>query len=335
MTQPKKTIPIFEDREARLVCPHIYQIPLPVPYPFGYVNCYLLKGPDSVALVDTGIDYPDTTAALKSALQEFGMAYADIDMVLMTHHHPDHYGNAGLFEEAGATVFMLDLEIQSGHHFFAHLDEGLEQFEREFTRHGVPEEIQNVNFEDIRTNRSHMHLPSRLQPLQHGQTIDIAGMRLHVIWTPGHADGHASFLTEDGILLSGDFLLERITPIIGKWPYSRPEPLRDFLNALENVKDHSPKMALTGHYGPSIPALERSQQLITHHHRRLDATLGALGETPKTAWDISLDLFSAQLDAKQRRFAWAETLAHLEYLEQEGQLVSESTSESGVTFSTT
>ena len=45
---------------------------------------------------------------------------------------------------------------------------------------------------------------------------------------------------------------------------------------------------------------------------------GALGEDPRSAYEVSLVLFGARLDASQRRFALAETLAHLERLVREG-----------------
>ena len=50
---------------------------------------------------------------------------------------------------------------------------------------------------------------------------------------------------------------------------------------------------------------------------RLEALL-ALLDGPKTAWELSLHLFPQELDPAGRRFAFAETLAHLEYLREEG-----------------
>jgi hypothetical protein len=49
----------------------------------------------------------------------------------------------------------------------------------------------------------------------------------------------------------------------------------------------------------------------------------ALAERPKTAYAVSLQLFPADLDPSGRRFAVAETLAHLERLVEEGRAVEE------------
>ena len=49
-----------------------------------------------------------------------------------------------------------------------------------------------------------------------------------VIAAPGHADGQLCLL-RDGVLVAADHLLGRITPTVGLWPASRPDPLGDYL----------------------------------------------------------------------------------------------------------
>jgi metallo-beta-lactamase-like protein len=53
--------------------------------------------------------------------------------------------------------------------------------------------------------------------------------------------------------------------------------------------------------------------------QRLDETAAALGPGSRTAYEVSLELFGTGLDANNRRFALAETLAHLERLVFEGR----------------
>ena len=62
-----------------------------------------------------------------------------------------------------------------------------------------------------------------------------------VVAAPGHADGQLT-LFRDGVLVAADHLLDRITPTVGLWPESRPDPLGDFLAALGLVfvKDSGP-----------------------------------------------------------------------------------------------
>ena len=63
----------------------------------------------------------------------------------------------------------------------------------------------------------------------------------------------------------------------------------------------------------------RVREIQEHHRIRLDETAAALGEEPGTAYEVSLALFGDDLDAFGRRFALAETLAHLERLIREGR----------------
>jgi glyoxylase-like metal-dependent hydrolase (beta-lactamase superfamily II) len=141
-----------------------------------------------------------------------------------------------------------------------------------------------------------------------------------VLELPGHADGHICLL-RDGVLVAGDHLLGEITPTVGLYPESRPDPLADYLASLERTIELSPSLALPGHGEPVADPVSRAREIIDHHRRRLDEAAAALGPVPRTAYDVSVALFGENLDASGRRFALAETLAHLERLVREGRAV--------------
>src|SRR5215203_3084657 len=48
----------------------------------------------------------------------------------------------------------------------------------------------------------------------------------------------------DGILVAGDTLLGSITPNVGLYPASRPDPLADYLGSLERIIELEPRLAL-------------------------------------------------------------------------------------------
>lgn len=307
----------------REIVPGIVQIPVPIPYPMRYVNCYLIRG-DGVALVDTAMDTPEGRAALEGALAELGLGFADLDQVILTHHHPDHYGLSGLIEAAGAEVWLLDIEEQTGHRFWLEYEPWLQASVEQFRRHGAPLTGLEGMAQGMWLTRSQVHPPQHPKTVTDGETLNIAGWLFRVTWTPGHADGHMALLRDDGVLLAGDHLLERITPNIGLWAYSRPNPLGDYLESLEKVKRLEARMALVGHFGPVIPDIpKRAEELRRHHDERLNELLMLLEGGPQTAWEVSLKLFGGQLSFVQRRFAWAETLAHLEYLRLQGSIRTE------------
>ena len=100
---------------------------------------------------------------------------------------------------------------------------------------------------------------------------------------------------------------------------SIPRPTLDYLASLERTIELAPGIVYPGHGEPITNAADRARQLIAHHRERLDDTAGALTSEGRTAYEISLDVFGAELGPTQRRFAVAETLSHLERLVREGR----------------
>jgi glyoxylase-like metal-dependent hydrolase (beta-lactamase superfamily II) len=142
-----------------------------------------------------------------------------------------------------------------------------------------------------------------------GDTVD----GWEVLWVPGHADGHLA-LHRDGVLIAGDSLLAPITPAIGLYPESRPDPLGDFRDTLRKLEELAPRVSFGGHGDPIADPPARARAIWAHHEERLDRTAAALGAAPRTGFEVSYDLFGRELAAIQRRFAIAETLSHLERL---------------------
>jgi glyoxylase-like metal-dependent hydrolase (beta-lactamase superfamily II) len=123
----------------------------------------------------------------------------------------------------------------------------------------------------------------------------------------------------DGVLVAGDHLLPTISPSVGLYPDSRPDPLGDYLESLERIVDLGLRVALPAHGNPIEDPGKRARELIEHHRRRLQETAAALGATPRTGYEVSLSLFPDLDSAGARRFAVAETLSHLERLRFEGK----------------
>lgn len=303
--------------------PGLYLLPVPIPYPLKTVNLYLLKGNGEVALVDTALGTRAARGTLELYLAELGLCFADIQAVLLTHHHPDHYGLSGFFEGLGARVFLHQEEFGRGHLFWREPERFEAASLRLFLDHGMPEEALLGIQESMAKTRERVHPPQAPIPLKDGEVLEVAGRRLKAVWTPGHADGHVAFLLEEeGVLLAGDALLERVSPNVGLWAYTRENPLKDFLRSLDLLAELPARVAHAGHFGPIPEVRARAQELKAHHAERLEALLAHL-DRPQTAWELSLKLFPQELDPAGRRFAFAETLAHLEYLRLEGLLFRE------------
>jgi glyoxylase-like metal-dependent hydrolase (beta-lactamase superfamily II) len=238
----------------------------------------------------------------------------EAERIAITHFHPDHVGGAEAAAGAtGATVFQGGLDYAQCERVWGS-DDWPERIASWFVRHGAPAAVA----EDL-IAQGHAFAPFiryAVEPdlLYEGSELD----GWQVLELPGHADGHLGFL-RDGVLIAGDHLLQRISPAVGLYPESRPDPLGDYLASLERTIELAPRIVYPGHGEPILDAAVRARELIEHHRRRLDETAEALGDEPRSAYEISLDVFGADLGPTQRRFAVAETLSHLERLVREGR----------------
>ena len=116
--------------------PGIFRIRLPLPGKKpGPVNAYLFKG-ETITLVDTGT--PLSIKQLKQGLAQTGVRFQDIDQIILTHGHIDHYSGTRLIlrkKKAKARVFAhkADVsEIETG------ADAPLKAYHRFLFRAGIP-----------------------------------------------------------------------------------------------------------------------------------------------------------------------------------------------------
>ena len=288
----------------------------------GFVTVLIDTAPP-VTLIDTALDTPEARAAIEDALRALGLHWESIERVIITHHHPDHYGLAGVIEErSGAQVLMLDLDIVRGERYWHRWDEWLPGHARHFREHGVPQDGMSGHEAESRRTRERIRPAARLTPLHQGDTLTLAGHAWEVLWLPGHADGHLGlWQAQLRLLIAGDAILPRISPNIGLYAYSRPDPLGDYLGTLAQLERLDPARAVVGHGGPlMIEVAGRARSLAAHHHERLALVRAALEEQAMTAYALSFVMFARELSESSRRFAVAETLAHAEHLRLHGEL---------------
>ena len=288
----------------------IRRITLPLPTRPGHVHSYLLPGEEGWTVVDTGLGLPDARERWASELAELDGSVARI---VVTHFHPDHIGAAAdLAELTGAPVAEGRVDYEQCELVWG-ADDWAEVLVAWFRRHGVPDH----EVRELIEQGSHWRPFIRYQPgpelLDPGAELD--GWR--VVAAPGHADGQLMLL-RDGILIAADHLLGKITPTVGLWPASRPDPLGDYLEALEATIALDARLALPGHGDPIDDPAGRARELIEHHGDRLAATAAALDGEPRTAYEVSFSLFGDDLKPAARRFAVAEALSHLERLALDG-----------------
>jgi glyoxylase-like metal-dependent hydrolase (beta-lactamase superfamily II) len=282
----------------------IRRITTPLPTRPGHVHSYLLPGDDGAMLVDTGIGLPDAQEVWAAAL-----GGDEVARIFVTHFHPDHVGAAAdVHELTRAPVYQGALDYAQCELVWGN-PAWPERIAEWFVTHGVPTEITEELIGSGDAYRPFIRFQRDPVLVDDGDRLD--GWEL--VAAPGHADGQLCLL-KGGILASADHLLGRISPTVGLWPASRPDPLGDFLESLERTIELAPTLALPGHGEPIEDPVGRARELIAHHHERLAFTESLLTAEPHNAYDVSLELFGAELKPASRRFAVAETLSHLERL---------------------
>jgi glyoxylase-like metal-dependent hydrolase (beta-lactamase superfamily II) len=300
---------------------------VPVPLPnnsLRYVFVYVLETDRGPYIVDTGWNTDEAYETLDAGLSHIGTSVADVQGVLVTHIHPDHYGLAGRVREAsGAWVALHPADaalIAARYEEPAQLLAAMGGFLR---RMGAPPDevpsLQNASM-PIRG------LVDEVQPdvlLEDGARPDIPGWELSSIWTPGHSPGHLCFWEPaNRLMLSGDHVLPRITPNVSLHPQAGDDPLGDFLDSLHKLEVYDPDEVLPAHEHRFVDLSGRLEQLIAHHEQRFLEVLAALREGCTTAWQVAERMKWSRpwdrIEGFMRRAAVGEGLAHLRALEVRG-----------------
>ena len=317
---------------AEQVAEGVYRVTMPVPFrALRTVNCYLLRGPGGWDVVDTGLKTPEALAVWKAAFAHLGVAPGDVRQIILTHHHPDHVGLAGHFQQAAQEVDgrAVPVRMSAREGEIIGLVWGTDRSARThlmeifFARCGLPDPAEtNFSHREIEAMRR-MLLPAAdiTGDLTPGETVQIGARWFEIIHTPGHSDGHLIFYDpSEGLLLAGDHVLPHITPNISFWPGVEPDPLGRYLNSLSGLKSLGVRQALPGHGGVITDWKQRLSVLETHHAERLDAMQHAVGRGA-TVFEVSRHVFRHRtLDRHQMRMAVTETLAHLDHLTDRGRL---------------
>ena len=160
--------------------------------PMGMVNCYLLRLGDKSVLVDCA--NPNSQDKLLALLSRHNLTPDDLDMVLLTHNHPDHSGTALWFREHyGLPIAMHPLDTT-----VAPLkSEGVGGFLL-----GTASKAAVGSTEKL--------LPDIL--LENGQSLKEYGFPATVIHLPGHTAGSVGILLDGKRLLCGDHYMNFVGP---------------------------------------------------------------------------------------------------------------------------
>jgi hydroxyacylglutathione hydrolase len=200
-------------------------------------NCFLVRpeGGGRAVIVDPGDEAP----RLLEAIEDAGVT---LDAILLTHTHFDHVGAvAPIARATGAPVYCPRIEVPVLQDVMAYVPwPGFGPFES-----WDPEET-----------------------VQGGETLELAGLTLDVVYTPGHSPGHVTYAVRgEPALFSGDVLFQGSVGRTDLPGGDGPTLLRSIAMLLDRFDDES--RVYPGHMGLTTLGAERaSNPFLTALARR-------------------------------------------------------------------
>ena len=312
--------PTSPDRLPLMTDASVYRIPVPNPFVEGRTCVYVIAA-DPVTLIDSGVATDRAWQVLVDGLKEHGLQASDIKRVILTHKHIDHLGNAWRFQrQSGAEIMIHESEQAavsdvdpSGRNFAAAVNERLDEWH-------VPVEVRSTEVMNLRPEWTIESASTT--PLIDGQRIPHGDGHIEVIHTPGHTMGSIC-LRFGRSLFSGDTLLPDISPNVGGGDVRHRNLLRHYLASLARIRNLSAGadlQVMPGHGDPMPTFADRCDELIRHHHRRLDQIVAILDRRGSlTVHELARALFG-KMEGFHVVLGCAEAFAHLELLLEQGRV---------------
>ncbi len=329
-TKPKEEISYeFAERPdsgtVMQVAPRIKWLRMPLPFALGHINLWLLEDDDGWAIVDTGVCTEESRDVWEQTFAD-GMQIRPATRVIVTHLHPDHAGCAGWLSKRLDVELLMPREEyllcrilvsdtgrpapEAGVRFYkaaGYSRKALDSYQQRFGTFG----------------KYVSPLPESYRRLVDGDVLSIGEKKWQVIIGRGHSPEHAClYCAELNILISGDQLLPTISSNVSVHPTEpAANPLADWLTSLRELRDRIPEdvLVLPAHGKPFRGVHVRLNQLIHEHGTGLSALFEHC-KKPRRAIDTFSALFKAKITGSNLMFATGESIAHLNYLLNTGQM---------------
>ncbi len=304
--------------------PRIHVLPIPTPFPVAPTNVYLLEG-DPLTMVDTGPLTDEALQALGRGVRDLGYSLTDIEQLIITHAHIDHFGLAReVVEQSGATVLSFHFNKLPLEDFYTWWEDRIAYAWKLFTKEGIPEDALE-RIKPIQDFELYATPVPEVTPLDDNDMVQMGGTTWRAIHTPGHALGHLCFYHERSqLLVSGDHLLRDITsnPLI-ETPRpgmtERPRSLVDYIRSLRRIRELEVRKVLPGHGEPVYDHRFLVDDILAHHQHRGGLILQLLKQGDKTVYELGLGLFGEQLPGVHFFLVMSEIIGHLDVLKLEGK----------------
>ncbi|MBK7974787.1 MAG: DUF1285 domain-containing protein [Deltaproteobacteria bacterium] len=306
----------------------IHRISLPTPFPVGAIHTYLILG-ERPTLVDAGVASDASWQALLAGLAEHGLAITDLERVVLTHGHVDHYGQAARIRgESGAEVWahartaplVASYPWSTPPVVAANVDF--------FFQNGAPRDVAERVGEFLANAVDLQQGVTVDQAVEHGAELPLTeDHALTIFEVAGHYPGHiVLYDAESRELLGGDHLLDDGTTVpflfLKDWDRGiRPRSLILFLQSLEHVARLDVERVLPGHGSFELSHRVWIERIRKHHARIQRRIRHHLEKGPATVHEVARRLYRGQLDV-YTFLVFSEVVGNLDVLERDGDVES-------------
>ncbi len=311
----------------------IFQIPIPIPFvqAGGPANAYLIEEEEGVLLFDAGLGTEPARTALAEGFARSGHRFDEVNRILLSHGHIDHFGSAAwIQEQAGRDIPVYihpadaDKVLESGLEWPALLKRN----SRRLAMLGVPMPVLEETIAVMSRNPNLGQRLAAVRPLLQGDRFSGRRVSIEVLHMPGHTPGLCC-LYESGhqLLFSGDHFLERVSPnpLMELRPDGEPshfKPLLSYFESMDRLRKLSISLVLPGHATPFANPFSVLDTLAAFYSRRRAKLLKAFEHGPLTVYEAMTELFSRP-SGFELVLVMSETLGNIEVLEDRGEIIRE------------
>ncbi|MFB6143251.1 MAG: MBL fold metallo-hydrolase [Halorientalis sp.] len=293
------------------------RLSIPTPFQIGPVNAYLAGR----TLVDPGPDSEEAWSTLLDELDARGLDPSDVERVLVTHPHPDHFGLARRFREAGASVVASEAAAAIVGDFPGRFERERAFFSDFFERCGMAASTAETVTDIPESYLRYAPSVETDRAVADGDAVTVQDRTLSVREVRGHAEGELLFTFEadtERRALVGDHVLNEITPNPlllppGEDESERPRVLPAFNESLRQLQEEPFGEFLPGHRDRIERPTERIGEMLEAHEERT-ANVRAIVDGPTTPVDVMEGLFG-DLPVTEYFAGMSEAVGHLDVLE--------------------
>lgn len=289
------------------------------------VNVYIIEGTGGNLMIDTGWNTPEAFNTLAQEMKNSGFAMRDITDIVVTHFHPDHIGLAGKISElSGAKIAICEIENNLIESRYLHPDGLVREMTAFFASNGVPDWELKMISEASFNIRSFVSPFTATSLLKHGDKVSMEPYEFQVLHTPGHSPGHICLYEPNKkYLFAGDHVLAETVPNVGYYPQTGEDPLGDYVNSVDSLKDLEVRFVFPGHSAVFSGLVPKIDDIMRYHKDRMIRIQRIMGVETKSAYDVAKELTWIvrgeempydKLEPIDRRLAVLTVLAQLQYL---------------------